>query len=342
MGILQNIFSTGIWVQLHEVIHPELQALSKNLNATILDSRATNTVTKYIGGFKRFVKWTMKYPEITSVLPCSDIYVSLYLQHLVESVNHFSSVEAAFYSINWAHNTAGVCNPCNSELVKNVVEASKRILTRPIVKKLPVDSLIMTDLFKKYIDSSSLKDIRLLAMCALMYTGFLRYDELCNIKAKHITFYDTHVDIFIHKSKTDCYRNGKSVVISKLDSLFCPVDVLKRYLNMAKVQLNSNMYIFRSVTFLKKSNSFILRRNNDKLSYTRARELIKKSLSELGLDVKNFGLHSFRSGGASAAAKHVSDRLFKAHGRWRSESAKDGYVQEDLDKRLSVSKNLGL
>ena len=87
------------------------------------------------------------------------------------------------------------------------------------------------------------------------------------------------------------------------------------------------MYIFRSVTFLKKSNSFILRRNNDKLSYTRSRELIKKSLSELGLDVKNFGLHSFRSGGVSAAAKHVSDRLFKAHGRWRSESAKDGYVQ---------------
>ena len=169
----------------------------------------------------------------------------------------------------------------------------------------------MTDLFKKHKDSSSLKDIRLLAICALMYTGFLRYDELCNIKAKHITFYETHVDIFIHKSKTDCYRNGKNVVISKLDSLFCPVDVLKRYLNMAKVQLCSNMYIFRSVTFLKKSNSLILRRSNEKLFYTCAGKLIKKSLS----DAQKFGLQYFRSGGASAAAKHVSDRLFKVHGR---------------------------
>ena len=109
---------------------------------------------------------------------------------------------------------------------------------------------------------------------------------------------------------------------------------------MAKVQLCSNMYIFRSVTFLKKFNSFILRKSNEKLSYTRVRQLIKIALSELGLDAKKFGLHSFRSGGASAAAKHVSDRLFKAHGRWRSESAKDSYVQENLDKHLSVSRKL--
>ena len=85
---------------------------------------------------------------------------------------------------------------------------------------------------------------------------------------------------------------------------------------MAKVQLCSNMYIFRSVIFLKKSNSFILRRSNEKLSYTHARELIKIALSELGLDAKKFGLHSFRSWGASVAANHVSDRVFKAHSRW--------------------------
>lgn len=39
----------------------------------------------------------------------------------------------------------------------------------------------------------------------------------------------------------------------------------------------------------------------------------------------NLGPHSLRSGVASAAANNnVKDRLFKRHGRWISESAKDG------------------
>ena len=54
--------------------------------------------------------------------------------------------------------------------------------------------------------------------------------------------------------------------------------------------------------------------------------------------------YSLRSGGATAAANAgVPDRLFKRHGRWASEPAKDGYVQDFLSfYRLSVSKALGI
>ena len=45
---------------------------------------------------------------------------------------------------------------------------------------------------------------------------------------------------------------------------------------------------------------------------------------------------------AAAANSGVPDRLFKRHGRWASESAKDGYVQDSLSARLSVSKALGI
>ena len=54
-------------------------------------------------------------------------------------------------------------------------------------------------------------------------------------------------------------------------------------------------------------------------------------------------MHSLRSGGASATANAgVPDKLFKRHGRWLSETAKDSYIKDKLDDRLSVSKNLGL
>jgi hypothetical protein len=60
-------------------------------------------------------------------------------------------------------------------------------------------------------------------------------------------------------------------------------------------------------------------------------------------DIKSYGLHSLRSDGATAACNFgVSDRIFKRHGRWRSENAKYGYVTDSFNDLLFVSKNLGI
>ena len=63
------------------------------------------------------------------------------------------------------------------------------------------------------------------------------------------------------------------------------------------------------------------------LSLGRAREILKKKIEVIGVDPCGFSNHSFRFGGATAAANlNVPDHLFKVHGRWKSDSAKDGYV----------------
>ena len=104
-------------------------------------------------------------------------------------------VEAAFYVVRWAHH--GVKNPCESDIVKSVLEASKRKLSRPIQKKRPVDPDVMRKLFKLYNGNTrSLKDLHLHCMCDLTFTRFLRYNELCNIKAKDISFTDENAIIF--------------------------------------------------------------------------------------------------------------------------------------------------
>ena len=67
------------------------------------------------------------------------------------------------------------------------------------------------------------------------------------------------------------------------------------------------------------------------------------TLSAIGLNTKNFCLHSLRSGGATAAASNnVPDRLIKEHGRWRSDFAKDGYIKDIVNTQLKVSSNLGI
>lgn len=155
------------------------------------------------------------------------------------------------YSIKWAHQMTGVPDPCISEVIKNIVEASKRKLCRPIKKNKPITPEEMIQLFKSLnTENRTLKDLRVLAMLAISYTGFLRYKEVSNAKENNITFYEDYVNIFIVKSKTDCYRNGKNVIISKLDSLQCPLNILRCYLEEVNIEMNTDMYIFRALTYI--------------------------------------------------------------------------------------------
>ena len=77
------------------------------------------------------------------------------------------------------------------------------------------------------------------------------------------------------------------------------------------------------------------------MSYSRAKELIKKELGKEGLDPTKFGIHSLRSGGASAAAAlGVPDRLFQRHVGWRSEKDWNNYIKESLDSLLLVTQSI--
>ena len=55
-------------------------------------------------------------------------------------------------------------------------------------------------------------------------------------------------------------------------------------------------------------------------------------------------LHSLRAGGVTAAANSgkVNEKCWKRHGRWKSETAKDGYIADPVAKRLKVSQNFGI
>ena len=71
------------------------------------------------------------------------------------------------------------------------------------------------------------------------------------------------------------------------------------------------------------------------------REAFRRDLKTIGADPCKFGLHSLHLGGVTMAANGgVSDRVFQR--RWKSVQAKDIYIDDDLDQRLSVSKFLGL
>ena len=115
----------------------------------------------------------------------------------------------------------------------------------------------------------------------------------------------------------------------------CPFSILK-YVETADILLSSPGKLFSKVYYLASLKCYKLRPGG--LSYFRAREIVLQAFGSLGYDKQKFGLHSLRSGGATAAANAgLNERLLKQHGRWKADLAKDGYVQDDLDAMLSVS-----
>lgn len=337
-----DVFSIGRWSKDFDYQHPHLKNLAQCLPEFCLKSRADNTTKKYRYAFNKFCNWSNSFN--LNPLPASDNTVSLYLIHLCKNGNSVSIVDEAFYAISWSHKLAAFYDPCNSFLCKSVIEGARRSFRHNIKnKKEPITPQILQKIVQKYGNTNStLHERRVACMCLVSYSGFLRFTELVNLKRSDIIFHQEYMSLFIEKSKTDQHRKGSTVLISRTFSFTCPVHMLETYINQANISKDSQEYIFRSVTLQKKTHSYILR-GKTPLSYTRAREILLNALTSLGLDRTKFGLHSLRSGGATAAAAAgINDRIFKKHGRWASDTAKDGYVHENLKEKLSVSKNIGL
>ena len=68
-SISAGIFlTTACWSLERQVKHQDLKTLFNNLHNTIINSRAKNTVSKYVGSFKRYMSWAENYNEIDSII----------------------------------------------------------------------------------------------------------------------------------------------------------------------------------------------------------------------------------------------------------------------------------
>lgn len=328
------------WSRLHSLRSPDLKDLVASLVGTVLSSRAPSTSTKYLYAIKRWRTWAQSHQEIVE-FPVQDYQLVLYLQHLASTQGSLSAVEEAVNALAWLHKVTCQQPFNNSPIVRTTLDGLKRQLAAPKNKKEPVTIEMLQRLAESTGFSPSLSQSRLLTICLLSFAGFLRYDEVTKLRCCDVSIHNDHLQLLITSSKTDQFREGAKLVIAKGSNLStCPLYRLREYIRLGTIELSDESKLFRAITKTKKGEYL---RKGGSLSYSRFRELLLEKFKELGYDTTTLGVHSFRSGGATRAANSgVPDRLFKRHGRWRSDNAKDGYIKDSLEARLSVSGQLGL
>ena len=311
---------------------PELQQLAQALPTILVQDRAASTVATYLRAYKSWKTWAIRHGS--AFLPADQVKFALYVVSLIQQARSVSAVNSAIYGVNYVHKKSGYQEPGDYPLVRQLTEAAKRILARPPSRKKPLTTDQVRALVSR-LEKGSVADLQLAALLSLGFFGFLRWDDLHQLSVDSLRFGDSHVAIFLKRRKNDQFREGSWVFVARGNTPPCPVAVLEKFLSVGGHIAGSKL--FRRVQNTKQG----VRLRDQPMSYTRAKELLKRELKREGLDASQFGIHSLRSGGASAAAAlGIPDRLFQRHGGWRSEKARNNYVEESLDSLLLVSKTL--
>lgn len=229
------------------------------------NAKSINTVKQYEAYFKRFNQWCNS-KGVTS-FPARSSVIAIFLSGLIQQGVSEAVLCSFFYSIKWYHDLhCALYNPCDDSVILKLMEGGKRILSKPLKKKEPISSDILEkviDLFGDREKNRDLCSVRTITMLILGFAGFLRFNELANIKVKNITFKDLYMNICVETSKTDVYRRGNEITIAKTGGKLCPVSWIKHYLSLAEIENNSEDYIFRAVRFYKSSEKYMLCKINN-------------------------------------------------------------------------------
>ena len=150
----------------------------------------------------------------------------LYLQHLSEQARSKSAAEEAINALACVHSLAGVNSPTTSPMVQETLQGLKRTLSKPVQKKRPITKEMIMDIVADATKHPSLANIRLATACLLAFSGFLRFDELIHIRPCDLTIDAVMAKIHILRSKTDQFRQGNEVVVSRSGASTCPVGMV--------------------------------------------------------------------------------------------------------------------
>ena len=137
-------------------------------------------------------------------IPRKSVSCCIYLSSLIQTNRTVSPVTTSY--------TGGILfgktSPTNSLIAKNVFDGAKRRLITYIEKKEPITPDMLLKLYNAVFKENNLMSQRIISSCLLAFAEFLR--------------------VFIPKSKTDIYRDGNTVVISRMDSNLYAVNKFRK------------------------------------------------------------------------------------------------------------------
>ena len=308
--------------------------LIPHLKQLVLEDRSSSTRKSYLGGFQRWCKWAQA--QKVSPLPADGCHLALFLCDIAQSSKSSNPLQSVVYGVSWAHRKALLPDPTSHPLVEQICQSCKRVCYTPTKKKKAISIHSVGKVFETFGQlGTSLQNLQGVLIVVLGFFGFFRWSDLSLIEVEDIRVHSRYMSVFLKKRKNDQFYKGNTVYLSRMESsTFCPVALVERFISMCDL---SSGPLLRKIEIRGCKESV----SNKRLSYASARKLVLWMFAEIGLNAKEYGLHSLRAGGASHAARRgVSDRLIACHGGWKSYQSCNRYIRDNHKSLLSVSRKL--
>ena len=196
-------------------------------------------------------------------------------------------------------------------LLRGIKRAQGR--SRSLPNRLPITPQLLKIIHNNLFNSSKLYEDKIMLWAAITtaFFGFLRvseyttthktqFDPSSTLMLSDITLHNNSIRLHLKVSKTDPFRHGVTVRIEPNNTILCPVNALRAYL-----QIHPDR---RGPLFMFSNHKFLTRAD------------INNTLKDTTNGIANITSHSLRIGAAStAAAMGCPKYLIQGMGRWSSD-----------------------
>ncbi|XP_065182249.1 uncharacterized protein LOC135812958 [Sycon ciliatum] len=324
--------SSPFWTELASIRNPAVQHLVDALPVVLLNDVAPSTGRAYLQAFGCWRTWASG-AGFTS-FPARAVHVALNLTSLIQQGTTFAPVVQGCAALRWLHRKAGHPDPIAAPVITQLQVAARRICARPVSRRTPISPSLFRQLMSTLAQPEApLGDLQCATMICLGFFALLRWDDLQRLVVSSLDFTPTHMSVHLPSRKNDQLRQGDVILVARqfTGSMPCPVRITESFLRQAGH--SPDQHVLGKVTSARSGPGV-----RGTMSYSRATELLKVAVGRTQTDATSYGLHSLRSGGATAAANSgIADRLLQRHGGWRSASSKDKYIADSQHDLLSVS-----
>ena len=302
----------------------------------IWSSRQPSTVEKYCYSLRSFFTFCLMIND-AFLLPVDTMRAAKFLTFLRDGQASKSSIKTALVSLKWLNNFfPGAQDSLNDNFLSRIVDSALRNVSSSKNQKLPFSKSMIRDMMVLSPDPS-LEELRDALIPSLSFSLLLRNDELRHLSCKHMILGSSGIKFKILSSKTDVYRNGRILFLARQEDVFSVFDLLISYMKRGRLVIGENKFLFGTITS-SENGDFV--DGTRSVSYRKCLEVVKKKVSDLGLNPDLYATHSSRSGAATSLARDVSTFELLVSGRWADPRSLNNYVEIGDSRRFEMSRHL--
>ncbi len=322
-------------------VSEEFKKYHKKIDICISTKLALGSREQYLSAFSRFEKFCVDNNLIA--LPSHPEVIMTYFIKISEEKNSLSTVLMARAAINHVNKLfrADLPSPTDHPDVVSCVKSIEKRFSKPVKKSAPMSKQILDTMIDKVLQGDQLRDKNFLisidkwqivAKTVLKFNCMARFEEAVDLKKSSFEFLDNgDCKILFLKGKTNQTHDANENIIASIkDSPYCPVNILFKYFLRFGVKED---HLFMPQV----KNGLVYL--DEPASYRYCLDQLRLTLKDLGVpNWKDFGEHSDRCGGISAAANAgVSESVIQIHARMKSDKTPRLYIKRSMQQKRNIS-----